>query len=764
MTLHPFDPIPQIAAELGITASQVGKVIALLDDNSTVPFIARYRKEATGDLDEVQIRSIQERRDYLTALEDRRSTILESIESQGKLSDELKKKILECTTKTVLEDLYLPYKPKRRTKAMIAREKGLEPLAERILAQPGDGNPEQEAATFIDDEKGVADAAAALEGARHIVAEVVAENADVRAFVRETFANEGVLVSAVVSSHEDKSTKWNQYYDFKEPIGKIPSHRFLAIRRGEREGVLTAHIDVDTDAIQTEICRLMGHTPGSPWAGELLSAIEDSYKRLIHHSIEMDLFVEVKMRSDEDAIDIFAQNLETLLLAAPMGEHSVIGIDPGLRTGCKCAALSSTGKFLDTTTLYLTSGASQEKQAAMLLEALVKKHNPHAIAIGNGTGNRETEAFVRRVLKAAGIKDVIVVQVSESGASVYSASDVAREEFPDLDLTIRGAISIARRLQDPLAELVKVDPKSIGVGQYQHDVYQPSLERKLNEVVESCVNRVGVELNTASFSILAYVAGIGPSLAKKIVSHRDANGAFKSRKALLDVSGLGARAFEQAAGFLRIRGGTNPLDASAVHPERYKTVEAILKDLDSDLADAIGNAAVVSKIDKKKYLTDDLGELTLNDIIDELKKPGRDPRKEFEAPAFREDVSEITDLKKGMVLEGVVTNVTAFGAFVDIGIHQDGLVHISELSDTFIKSPSEAVSTGDKIKVEVLDVNLELKRISLSARIGKAAKGGSGEQGSGQRHQQGDKGPRGGRNGQHKRKPEQFSTSPFAGL
>jgi uncharacterized protein len=566
-----------------------------------------------------------------------------------------------------------------------------------------------------------------------------------------------VLVSKVLPSHKDKSTKWNQYYDFHEPIKKIPSHRFLAIRRGEREAVLTAHIDVDTDAIQQKIGHLVRLHLQSPFGKELLAAIEDGYKRLIHHSIETDLLVDVKMRSDKEAIEIFAQNLETLLLSAPLGERIVIGIDPGLRTGCKCAVTSSTGKFIETVTLYLSSSATQKNQAAKILEALVTKHKPYAIAVGNGTGGRETEAFVRRLLKEIGASEVIVVQISESGASIYSASDVAREEFPDLDLTIRGAISIARRLQDPLAELVKLDPKSIGVGQYQHDVYQPSLERKLHEVVESCVNKVGVELNTASASILSYVAGIGQSLAKKIISHRDTNGAFKSRKELLKVSGLGARAFEQAAGFLRVRGGKNPLDASAVHPERYAVVERIISDLGVDLSDSIGNSSVINKIDKKMYLSDDLGELTLTDIIDELKKPGRDPRKEFEAPAFREDVSEISDLIKGMVLEGVVTNVTAFGAFVDIGVHQDGLVHISELSDSFIKSSSEAVSTGDKIKVQVLDIDSDLKRISLSARVGQPAKEGqSSPKRGGNKSEQ--------RHGKSKGQQAKFVTSPFSSL
>lgn len=748
-----FDPTPLLSAELDISQEQIRKVLALLADNCTVPFIARYRKEATGNLDEVQIRAIQERRTYLVDLEDRRTTILESIQSQGKLTDELKKSLLMATTKTELEDLYLPYKPKRRTKAQIAKEKGLEPLAEKILAQALSGNPEQDALSFICEEKGVSTAAAALEGARHIVAEQISDRADVRAFIRDLFATEGVMVSKVTTEYKDKPTKWNQYYDFNEPVRKIPSHRFLAIRRGEKEGVLTAEITIDNEKGIHEICRLSGLKNNSPYGKELLSSIEDSYKRLLKNSIEMDLFVDLKMRSDEEAIRIFAENLDTLLLASPLGDKTVIGIDPGLRTGCKCAALSSTGKFLETVTFNLTASSEREKK---ILQAFALKHKPYAIAIGNGTASRETELFVKGALKEVGLTDILVVQVSEAGASVYSASDVAREEFPDLDLTVRGAISIARRLQDPLAELVKVEPKSIGVGQYQHDVYQPLLERKLHEVVESCVNRVGVELNTASFSILSYVAGIGSSLAKKIVSYRDLHGAFQDRKELLEVPGLGPRTFEQAAGFLRIRNGKNPLDRSAVHPERYPAVAKILKDIGQGIEEVLGNPSLIQSIDKKKYISAELGELTLNDIIDELKKPGRDPRKTFEAPAFRADVSTMKDLTVGMVLEGIVTNVTAFGAFVDIGVHQDGLVHISELSEQFIRSPSEAVSTGDKIKVQVLEVDLGLKRISLTARVGKPPRGKAGAAPASKGHTQPQP--------QKQRQRESFGSSPFASL
>ena len=744
--LLPFDPVPFIAKELSISSEQIRKVVALFDEGNTIPFIARYRKEVTGNLDEVQIRDIQEKKEYIVALEDRRNTILNSLESQGKLTDELKEKVLNCDKKTALEDLYLPYKPKRRTKAMIAREKGLEPLAECILAQSMEGNPEKEAEKFIDTEKGVKDAAEALQGARHIVAEVTAENMDARSYVREVFSKEGMLVSKVTKENAEKATKWEQYYDFQEPIVKIPSHRFLAIKRGEKEGILSVSIEVDSENIICEILKIMNYQTSSNHAEQLKLAVQDAYKRLIELSIKMDVFVDLKVKADDKAIDVFAKNLETILLAAPLGEKIVIGVDPGLRTGCKCAAISSTGKFLDTFTMYLVGGEAKQRLAEKELIAFVEKYKPYAIAIGNGTGNRETEAFVKKVIKEKKsqlsdvklsdsklsdqgqkfkkiLDEVIVVQVNEAGASVYSASDIAREEYPDLDLTIRGAISIASRLQDPLAEIVKVDPKSIGVGQYQHDVYQPSLEKKLHDVVESCVNRVGVELNTSSFSLLSYVAGIGPSLAKKIVNYRKANGAFSNREQLHKVPGLGNKAFKQSAGFLRIRNGENPLDSSAVHPERYTLVKEILKDIGGSLGEIIGDKSALKGIEKEKYISDDVGALTLDDIIDELQKPGRDPRSTFEPPAFRDDITTIQDLKEGMILEGIVTNVIDFGAFVDIGVHQDGLVHLSELSETFIKNPSDVVKTNDKIKVQVLSVDAERKRIALSACIGKRTKG-----------------------------------------
>jgi protein Tex len=713
----------QLVAELKLPEKSIAAAIKLLNESNTIPFIARYRKEETQNLDEIQIRDIQERMTYLLDLEDRRQTIINSIESQGKLSDELRRQILQCTSKTTLEDIYLPYKPKRRTKAAIAREKGLEPLALRILEQPTSGQPEKEAEAFINPLIGVNDIHEALNGARDIAAELISENTSVRTALRNAFAAEGIVVSKVVEGKASEPTKFEQYYDFKELISKIPSHRYLAIRRGENEGVLDFKIEIEADYVLEKIRSLLKLNPSSPFSEQLDKSLMDSYKRLMLPSVETDVRVDLKMFSDKAAVEIFSENLRNLLLAPPLGGRSVIGIDPGLRTGCKCVAVDETGKYLDTVTLFLCQGTDAIEQARKKFMAFVKKYNPFAIGVGNGTGGREAETFTRKLLSDASITEIIVISVSEAGASVYSASDVAREEFPDLDLTIRGAISIARRLQDPLAELVKVDPKAIGVGQYQHDVYQQLLHDKLNEVVESCVNLVGVELNTASAPLLSNVAGIGSSLAAKIIKHREQKGAFKSRQQLLEVSGLGPRTFEQAAGFLRIRHGHHPLDASAVHPERYGLVEQIAKDLDVPLTALIGNADLINRIEIKKYFAQNLGELTLKDIIEELKKPGRDPRASFERPCFREDIVSIKDLKTGMILEGIVTNVTAFGAFVDVGVHQDGLVHVSELSDRFIKDPSEVVQVGNKVKVEVLQVDVERKRISLTTKIGKAAQG-----------------------------------------
>jgi uncharacterized protein len=708
----------QIAQELSLSFSSVSSVISLMNDGNTVPFIARYRKEATGNLDEVQIRQIQERYEYLKELEERRQSILASIESQGKLTEDLRKQILECNVKTTLEDLYLPYKPKRRTKAMIAREKGLEPLAELILSQILDQTPEVAAQAYINTEKGVESVEEALQGARDIAAEKIAENLTVRGFVRTAFAEEGIIVSKARKDKVSGPTKFEQYYDFRERVKTIPSHRYLAIRRGEKEEILDFSIEIEEGPVLQQIGQIMGLKRQSPFANQLTKALEDAYKRLLYPSVETDVRLDLKWASDRAAVEVFANNLHHLLMSPPLGGKNVIGIDPGLRTGCKCAAVDQTGKFLDTITIYPSQGEKSSQQASKDLLKFILRFRPFAIAVGNGTAGRETELFVRQIIKENDLKEILVLAVNEAGASVYSASDVAREEFPDLDLTIRGAISIARRLQDPLAELVKIDPKSIGVGQYQHDVHQPLLQEQLHQVVESCVNNVGVDLNTASASLLAYVSGIGPSLANKIVKYRDEKGAFINRKQLKGVSGFGAKTFEQAAGFLRIIQGDNPLDASAVHPERYDLVEQMAKDLGVSLNQLVNNQEKIAQIKTKQYVNDSIGELTLNDIIHELQKPGRDPRAGFEPPCFRDDVMSMQDLKPGMKLEGIVTNVTAFGAFVDVGVHQDGLIHLSELSDRFIKHPNDVVSAGDKIKVEVLQVDAERKRISLTARVG----------------------------------------------
>jgi uncharacterized protein len=732
-----FDPVPQLAFALALPASGVAAVVQLLDDGNTVPFIARYRKERTGGLDEVQIRAIEERREYLVELETRRAAILASVAEQGKLVPELERKLRAATTKAELEDLYAPYRPRRKTRASVARDKGLGPLAERILGQAADGSPDAEAAAFVSEH--VASAADALAGARDIVAEVIADTAEVRTFVRREFAEHGELVSEVVPGKADEPTKFEQYYRHREAVKSIPSHRFLAIRRGEAEGVLRAHVAIDLAKVEAGIGRLVKLADASPWREQLELAIVDAFKRLLAPSVENDVRAELKQRSDAAAVEIFAGNLRELLLAPPLGAAPVIGVDPGLRTGCKCAAIDATGRFLSSITVYIAQGDAQLQQAAQEFVAFVRANAPRAIAVGNGTGGREAEAFVKRSLREAGLLDgtappfggadgqarvpaveeaaaPYIVQVNEAGASVYSASDVAREEFPELDLTIRGAISIARRLQDPLAELVKIEPKSIGVGQYQHDVHQPLLVKKLGDVVESCVNYVGVELGTASAALLEYVAGIGKALARKIIAHRDQHGAFSSRGQLVDVAGLGPKAFEQAAGFLRIGGAANPLDTSAVHPERYSLVERMAADLGASVADLLGNAELVSKLELARYVGDDVGEPTLRDIVAELRKPGRDPRAEFSPPKFRDDVTTVEDLKPGMVLEGVVTNVTAFGAFVDIGVHNDGLVHVSQLAEKFVKDPSEVVKVGRKLTVRVIEVDLARKRIALSAR------------------------------------------------
>ncbi len=702
-----------LAETLNIPLRGIVAVIELLDDGGTVPFIARYRKEATGNLDEVQIRAIEEQLAYFRELLDRRETILASIAEQGKLTDDLKTRIMATLDKSELEDLYLPYRPKRRTKATIAREKGLEPLATYLWAQePGAEPLATLAASFIHQELQVATVEEALEGARHIVAEWISEDADLRKGLRQLVFDEGIVISRKVTDAVDEQEKYKMYYDYKEPVKTIPSHRMLAIRRGESENVLYFLIEVEPERalgiLQRHVLRQAGD-----WTPQLEMAIDDAWKRLLNSSIQAEVRLELKRRSDTEAIQVFRDNLYNLLLAPPAGPLSVLGIDPGLRTGCKVAVVDETGKLLAHDVLYLHTSKGGNAEAAPKLEALLRKHNVRAIAIGNGTASRETDAFVRGFLRDKGIQEIFSVTVSESGASVYSASDIARQEFPDLDLTVRGAISIARRLQDPLSELVKVDPKSIGVGQYQHDVDQRQLAESLNSVVESCVNRVGVDLNTSSWTLLRYVAGISERTALNIVSYRNEHGSFRSRTQVLEVPGIGPKTFEQAAGFLRIRNGDNPLDMTAVHPESYPVVEQIAQSLNTSVSDIIRQPQMLEKVDAKLLA---VGAYTLQDILAELRKPGRDPRDKFVAPSFHEEVREISDVQTGMVLEGVVTNVTKFGAFVDIGVHQDGLVHISELSNRYIKDPNEAVKTGQIVKVKVLSVDTKAKRIGLSIK------------------------------------------------
>jgi len=715
LSAKPLSPeaLLQISNTLNLSLHSLTAVIALLDEGGTVPFIARYRKEATGNLDEVQIRDIEEKLAYFRDLLSRRETILASILEQGKLTDELKAKIEATFDRSELEDLYLPFRPKRRTKATIAREKGLEPLADYLWAQQASTTPLLEfAQTFISPEREVASIEEALEGARHIVAERISESAELRKATRHLMFEEGVIVSHRSIDGVDEQEKFKMYYDYREAVKTIPSHRMLAIRRGEAEAVLYFLIELEplraTGTLRTKILETTGD-----WTPQLELAIDDCWKRLLNPSIQGEIRVELKKRSDTDAIQVFRDNLQNLLLAAPAGPISVLGIDPGLRTGCKVAVVDETGKFLAHDVLYLHTSKSAADGAADRLVGLLAKHNVRAIAIGNGTASRETDAFVRELLRAQKLDSIFSVTVSESGASVYSASDVARQEFPDLDLTVRGAISIARRLQDPLSELVKVDPKSIGVGQYQHDVDQRELQQSLETVIESCVNRVGVDLNTSSWTLLRYVAGVTERVALNIVSFRDEHGRFRSRSQLTKVPGIGAKTFEQAAGFLRIRGGDNPLDATAVHPESYPVVEQIATSLNTPLGDLVANPSLLSKIDTRQIAA---GAFTAKDILEELRKPGRDPRDQFVAPSFNEKVREFADVQPEMVLEGVVTNVTKFGAFVDIGVHQDGLVHISELSNRFIKDPSEAVKAGQIVKVKVLSADLKTKRIALSMK------------------------------------------------
>ncbi len=697
-----------LARSLNVPMKGLAATIELLDEGGTVPFIARYRKEATGNLDEVQIRAIEEKLLYFRELQDRKATILASIQEQGKLTDELKGRIEVTLEKSELEDLYLPFKPKRRTKATIAREKGFGPLAQYLWAQQPTGTPlETYAATFGDRDE-------ALEGSRHIVAEMIAEEASIRQSLRKIMFEEGVIASRKIADAPDEQEKFKMYYDYREPVKSIPSHRMLAIRRGETEGVLYFTIDLDPSRPTSEIASKV-HKQVGDWTPHLALAIEDSWKRLLNTSIQGETRLELKQNADAEAIKVFRDNLQNVLLAPPAGQLAVLGIDPGIRTGCKIAVVDETGKYLANDVIYPHQPKNDTAGSMRTLKTLIAQHNVKAIAIGNGTASRETEALVRDFLKSEGRTDLFEVTVNESGASIYSASDIAREEFPDLDLTVRGAISIARRLQDPLAELVKLDPKSIGVGQYQHDVDQRQLHKSLEAVIESCVNRVGVDLNTSSWALLRYVAGISERTAQKIVEFRNENGKFRSRVQLTAVPGIGPKTFEQAAGFLRIRGGENVLDVTGVHPESYAVVENIAAGLHVPVEQLIQNPELLAKVEKTA------GNYTLNDILEELKKPGRDPRDKFVAPSFKDDVREIADLTPGMKLEGVVTNVTKFGAFVDIGVHQDGLVHISELSNRYIRDANEIVKVGQIVKVQVISADTKTKRIALSMKSQQAA-------------------------------------------
>ena len=710
-----------LVEETGLKTEQVRQTIALLQEGATVPFIARYRKEATGELDEVQIRHIEERLAYYGELEERRQTILKSIDEQGKLTPELRKKIETTRQKTELEDLYLPYRPKRRTKASIAREKGLEPLAELLMAATKGDEASRLATPFVNLELEVPTVEEALTGAGQILAEQLADDSGARAIVRDLTWSKGLFCSQPARGKEGKVSKYEMYYEFSEPLRQVPSHRMLAMRRGEKEEILRLQVVAPEEEILGRLNTLF-IPAGNPCREFLFAVVRDAYIRLLSISIEVELRMQAKTSADEAAIKVFAENLRNLLLAAPAGSKRVLGIDPGLRTGSKLAAVDATGRFIEHVTIYPHAGGSgrvDEARAALL--RLVKANDIEMVAIGNGTAGREMDQFVRACLKEARLK-LPVVMVSEAGASVYSASDIAREEFPDLDLTVRGAISIARRLQDPLAELVKVDPKSIGVGQYQHDVNQVALKKALDEVVESCVNYVGVDLNTASWALLSFVSGISESLAKGIVQFRDQHGAFIRRDQLLEVPRFGPKAFEQAAGFLRIRSGDEPLDNTAVHPERYTLVERMAADLGLVVTGLIAQPDRLDKVKLDAYVSDGVGLPTLRDIVDELKKPGRDPRAIFINTSFREDVNAISDLREGMTLHGVVTNVAAFGAFVDIGVHQDGLVHISQLADRFISDPNRVVKVGQQVQVRVVSVDVERNRIGLTMRTGEASR------------------------------------------
>jgi len=710
--------IALLSRELQLSSHQVQAVAQLLEDGATIPFIARYRKEATGSLDEIAITAIRERLAQLEILDKRRATVLKSLEDQGKLTDELKAKILGVENLVVLEDLYLPFRPKRRTRAAIAREKGLEPLAQLIFAQDPVTNPLDVANHYLNPGIGVSSADDALAGARDIIAEWVNEHTEARARLRALFNYKAVIRARVMSGKEGEGVQYRDYYEWEETLSKAPSHRVLAMRRGEKEGFLAVHITPPEEQALSilEAIFVKGNAAATQ---EVKAAVHDSYKRLLAPSLETEAKQSSKVAADHDAIQIFADNVRHLLMAPPLGSKTIMAIDPGFRTGCKVVCLDPQGKLIHNEIIYPHSGAQSSGKAAERLEALVPAFGIEAIAVGNGTAGRETESFVRNLRLPQGLQ---IMMVDESGASVYSASSVAREEFPEHDLTVRGAISIGRRLTDPLAELVKIDPKAIGVGQYQHDVDQSALKRSLDDTVMSCVNAVGVEVNTASPHLLAYVSGLGPQLAKNIVTYRNDNGPFHSREELNKVPRLGPKAFQQAAGFLRIRDGKNPLDASAVHPEAYPIVNQMARDLGCSVGDLMRQATLRQAIDPTRYVTDEAGLPTLHDILAEIAKPGRDPREAFEAFSFAPGVEKLADLRPGLKLPGIVTNVTAFGAFVDIGVHRDGLVHLSELSDHFVSDPRQVVHVHQQITVTVLEVDMERSRISLSMKSSSASK------------------------------------------
>jgi len=725
----------RIASELGVQVGQVTAAVDLLGEGATVPFIARYRKEKTGGLDDTQLRKLEERLGYLRELEDRRATVLKSIEEQGKLTPELARSISGAETKVELEDLYAPYRPKRRTKAQMAREAGLEPLSETLLKNPA-LDPAAEAAKYVAADKGVADAKAALDGARHILIERIAEAPTVVGTLREWEWGEGVLTSKIQKGKQQEGAKFSDYFDFGQRIQDMPSHRALAMLRGRNEGVLSLDLDVAHEEGKPHPAELKIRSAfniaerGRPADGWLAETVRLAWKARLAPSLENDLLARLKERADAEATAVFSQNLKDLLLAAPAGPRVTMGLDPGLRTGVKVAIVDATGKLVETATIYPHEPRRDWVGALTTLASLCAKHKVDLVSVGNGTGSRETDKLVAELIAKMPQLELTKVMVSEAGASVYSASELAANEFPNLDVSLRGAVSIARRLQDPLAELVKIEPKAIGVGQYQHDVDQAGLARSLDAVVEDCVNRVGVDVNTASAPLLARVSGLGQTLAANIVAYRDENGAFKTRTALKKVPRLGPKAFEQAAGFLRIMNGKNPLDASAVHPEAYPIVERIAETTQRQLKALIGDAAFLKTLKPAAFADATFGIPTVTDIIAELEKPGRDPRPEFKTATFKEGIEKISDLKAGMQLEGVVTNVTAFGAFVDVGVHQDGLVHISELSDKFVKDPREVVKAGDIVKVRVKDVDVARKRIALTMKSGAIDRGAGPRQSS----------------------------------